>query len=181
MLYFCPAACFEFLILLFPDRPFAIAEGKNKKWYTYLPDDQKGRVQSERTTQKAIESLVVDYWRQQEENPTIILIKGNKEYCPATCCIDPHCINTLFLTGKKNRGDLPIGIHYDNEHKRYRAAMSYQGIQIKIGSFRNAEDVFNRYKVYKEDFIQDIAEQYKGKIPDKMYQAMMNWKIEVTD
>lgn len=110
-----------------------------------------------------------------------ILIKGNKEYCPATCCIVPHCINTLFLTGKKNRGDLPIGIHYDNEHKRYRAAMSYQGIQIKIGRFSNAEDAFNRYKVYKEDFIQDIAEQYKGKIPDKMYQAMMNWKIEVTD
>ena len=110
-----------------------------------------------------------------------ILIKGNKEYSPATCCIVPHCINTLFLTGKKSRGDLPIGIWQDKREGRYRAAMSYQGIQIKIGSFKNAEDAFNRYKVYKEDFIQDIAEQHKGDIPDKTYQAMMNWKVEITD
>lgn len=110
-----------------------------------------------------------------------ILIKGNKEYSPATCCIVPHCINTLFLTGKKGRGDLPMGMYYDSEKRKYRATMSYQGIQIKIGRFDTIEDAFNRYKVYKEDFIQDIAEQYKGMIPDKMYQAMLNWKIEITD
>ena len=110
-----------------------------------------------------------------------ILIKGNKEYSPATCCIVPHCINTLFLTGKKSRGDLPIGIWQDKSDGRYRASMSYHGIPIKIGSFKNAEDAFNRYKVYKEDFIQDIAEQHKGDIPDKTYQAMMNWKVEITD
>lgn len=110
-----------------------------------------------------------------------ILIKGNTEYSPATCCIVPHCINTLFLTSKKSRGDLPIGIHYDNEKKKYRASMSYQCVPIKIGRFDTIEDAFNRYKIYKEDFIQDIAEQHKGDIPDKTYQAMMNWKVEITD
>lgn len=110
-----------------------------------------------------------------------ILIKGNKEYSPATCCFVLHCINTLFLTCKKNRGDLPLGIYYDLEKGKYRAEMSYQGIQIKIGRFDTIDDAFARYKEYKEDFIQDIAEQYKGQIPDKLYQAMMNWEIEISD
>ena len=34
---------------------------------------------------------------------------------------------------------------------------------------------------YKEDFIKDMAEQYKDKIPDKVYQAMLKWTIEITD
>lgn len=110
-----------------------------------------------------------------------ILFKGNKVYGSTTCCIVPHGINTLFLTGKKKRGDYPLGIHYDQEKGKYRASMSYHGIPIKIGTFKTIEEAFARYKEYKEDFIKDIAEQYKGKIPDKVYQAMSNWKIEITD
>lgn len=59
--------------------------------------------------------------------------------------------------------------------------MSYHGIQIKIGKFKTVEEAFARYKTYKEGFIKDIAEQYKGKIPDNVYQAMINWKIEIDD
>ena len=35
-----------------------------------------------------------------------ILFKGNKEYCAETVAFVPHIINTLFVNGKKNRGDL---------------------------------------------------------------------------
>lgn len=110
-----------------------------------------------------------------------ILFKGNKEYSPNTCCIVPHGINTLFLTSKKNRGALPMGIYYDKDKTRYRAHMSYNGIPIKIGTFDNVENAFSRYKEYKEDFIKDIAEQYRERIPYKVYYAMMNWNIEVGD
>lgn len=110
-----------------------------------------------------------------------ILFKGNKEYSSATVGIVPHCINTLFINGKKKRGDYPLGIWYEKECNKYRAAMSYHGIQIKIGKFKTVEEAFARYKTYKEGFIKDIAEQYKGKIPDNVYQAMINWKIEIDD
>lgn len=110
-----------------------------------------------------------------------ILFKGNKEYSPATCCIVPHSINTLFLTGKKSKGDLPLGVWFDRSKNKYRVGMCYKGIHIKIGTFKSVDDAFSRYKVYKEDFIKDIAEQHKGLIPDKVYQAMMNWQIEITD
>ena len=59
--------------------------------------------------------------------------------------------------------------------------MSFGGRNIKLGTFDTVEDAFNKYKSYKEDFIKKVAEQYRTKIADKVYQAMMNWKIEITD
>lgn len=50
---------------------FKIWQGANGKWYTYIPDEQKGRIQKERTSKEAIESVIVEYWRQEEENPTV--------------------------------------------------------------------------------------------------------------
>lgn len=52
---------------------YKIWQGKNGKWYTYLPDDTKksGRVQRERNTRKEVEDIAVAFWREQAENPTI--------------------------------------------------------------------------------------------------------------
>lgn len=110
-----------------------------------------------------------------------ILFKGNKEYSPATVAFVPHAINTLFLNGKKHRGDLPVGVHFDKDKGKYRAEMSFMGKPIKLGWFDTAESAFTRYKEYKEGFIKDMAEQYKDEIPHKVHKAMMNWKIEIND
>ena len=110
-----------------------------------------------------------------------ILFKGNKVYSPETCCFVPHAINTLFLSKKADRGDYPIGVSYEKDKKKFRAAMSFMGEQIKLGTFDTAEAAFARYKEYKEDFIQDMAEQYRDEIPDRVYDAMINWKIEIDD
>lgn len=110
-----------------------------------------------------------------------ILFKGNKMYSPETCCFVPHAINTLFLSKKADRGDYPIGVSYEKDKKKFRAEMSFMGRQIKLGTFDAVESAFARYKEYKEDFIKDMAEQYRDKIPDKVYEAMMDWKIEIVD
>ena len=110
-----------------------------------------------------------------------ILFKGNKVYSPETCCFVPHVINTLFLNCKKNRGYLPLGVHFDKSKGKYRAEMSFMGEQIKLGTFDTVETAFAKYKEYKEDFIKDLAGQYRERIPNKVYEAMMGWKIEVDD
>ena len=110
-----------------------------------------------------------------------ILFKGNKEYSAATVVFVPHEINTLFVNCKKNRGDYPVGVHFDKEENKYRAGMSFMGERIRLGRFDTVESAFARYKEYKEDFIKDIAEQYKDEIPDKVYQAMLNWVVEIGD
>ena len=76
---------------------------------------------------------------------------------------------------------MPIGVSYSERDKKYRAEMSFMGRQIKFGTFDTVESAFARYKEYKEDFIKDMAEQYREQIPDKVYDAMMGWKSEVDD
>ena len=110
-----------------------------------------------------------------------ILFKGNTIYSPETCVLVPHIINTLFLNGKSNRGECPIGVFMDSDKRKYRACVAFGGMSVKLGTFDTADAAFARYKEYKEDLIKDMAEQYKDMIPHKVYEAMMNWKIEVTD
>ena len=50
---------------------YSIWEGKDGKFYTYLPDKIKGRIKKKKSTREDIEKVIVDYWKQQAENPTI--------------------------------------------------------------------------------------------------------------
>ena len=52
---------------------------------------------------------------------------------------------------------------------------------IKLGTFKTPEEAFQKYKEYKEQYIKDTAKRYKDKIPYSVYEAMMNWKVEITD
>ena len=56
---------------LLSTHPYAVWEGKNGKWYTYLPDDEKGRALKKRSSQKGIEDLIVNYYEKLQELHTI--------------------------------------------------------------------------------------------------------------
>ena len=51
--------------------PYRIWQGTNGKWYTYLPQENGGRVQKNRTTRKAIENLIVESIKKDVESPTV--------------------------------------------------------------------------------------------------------------
>ncbi len=51
--------------------PYRIWQGTNGKWYTYLPKENGGRVQKNRTTRKAIEDLIVESIKKDIESPTV--------------------------------------------------------------------------------------------------------------
>lgn len=56
---------------LLNNHPYKIWEGNNGKWYTYLPDEQKGRVLKKKSTRKDIEDVVIKYQESVMSNPTI--------------------------------------------------------------------------------------------------------------
>ncbi len=52
--------------------PYAIwYQESTGKWVTTLPDGKGGRVRRKNKDKKALEDVIVAYWRNQEENPTI--------------------------------------------------------------------------------------------------------------
>lgn len=114
-----------------------------------------------------------------------ILIKGNKIYSPETCIFVPNTINSLFTKSDKARGNTPIGV---NEQKnKFRAQCSVYDFgnkkkkRIYLGSYDTSEEAFEVYKQFKEKYIKQVADLYKDKIPQKLYQAMYKYEVEITD
>lgn len=104
-----------------------------------------------------------------------ILIKGNKEYSPQYSIFTPQKINNLFIKPSKTRKGL-IGVEKINN--KYRT--------IKVNSnhstcFNTELKAFNEYKKLKENYIKQVAEEYKDKIPQKLYEAMYRYEVEITD
>lgn len=110
-----------------------------------------------------------------------ILNKGNRIYDTENCCFVPNRINALFTKRQNKRGQFPIGVTYDKKRNKYKANCSFEESQKYLGSYGTSEEAFNSYKQFKEKYIKEIADEYKYKIPIKLYKAMHNYKVEITD
>lgn len=110
-----------------------------------------------------------------------ILIKGNIVYSPETCLIVPNNINVLFTKSNKIRGDCPLGVSYRKDSNKFKACCNIKGKRINLGSFSTKEEAFKHYKIAKEKAIKEIADKYKNQIPKKLYDAMYNYEVEITD
>lgn len=112
-----------------------------------------------------------------------ILFKGNKVYSPKTCCFVPNEINSILTKRQNYRGNLPIGVRYSDSRLRYKVQFTKSSDKTYIGYFSAPEEAFEAYKKAKEEYIKEIAEKYykEGAISEKVYNALMNYKVEITD
>lgn len=104
-----------------------------------------------------------------------ILIKGNKIYSPNTCLLVPKKINMLFIRLYKEDRKNVIGVH--KKYKHFEAVCNNKC----LGCTKTKEEAFFLYKNYKENKIKETANEYKNYIPFKVYEALMNYKIDITD
>ena len=113
-----------------------------------------------------------------------ILIKGNKLYSENNCCFVPSEINNLFLKSYTIRGKYPIGVTYDKTTNKFISQVKNNNLSLKnsyLGRYDNPTDAFNIYKKHKEEYIKEVADKYKGLIDGRVYEAMYNYQIEITD
>ena len=110
-----------------------------------------------------------------------ILIKGNKIYSPNTCIFVPHRINSLFVKRDNSRGKYPIGVCLHDKKELYEAHCGTLDGYVHLGAFNTPEEAFNSYKTFKEKYIKQVADEYKDKIPKKLYEAMYRYEVEITD
>lgn len=111
-----------------------------------------------------------------------ILIKGNKLYSEDTCVFVPQDINKLFTKTNALRGNCPIGVSYNTRDEVYETSVSMgQNKNHRLGCFDNPIDAFYVYKKAKENYIKQVAEKYKSEIDIRVYAAMMNYEVEITD
>ena len=112
-----------------------------------------------------------------------ILIKGNRIYSSSTCCFVPHAVNSLFTKCNRKRGKYPIGVSFSKERKKYEAQLSIDGKKHSVKRFKTSLEAFECYKQAKETQIQSIATQYYncGEISTSVYNALKNYKVEISD
>lgn len=116
-----------------------------------------------------------------------ILVKGNKIYSPETCIFVPQRINVLFTKSNRKRGEYPIGVNYEKDGNKL---VSYCSIfhdnkkkSIRLGYFSLNEPfkAFTTYKNFKENYIKKVADEYKELIPQKLYEALYKYEVEIND
>lgn len=129
-----------------------------------------------------------NYYEVENERMEIdkdILHKGNKIYSKNMCVFVPQRINLLFIKRDKLRGDLPIGVSYNKINRSYisgvRGLVDGKAKNIFNYSCNSSDEAFYAYKTFKEQYIKEIADEYKNKIPQNLYKAMYNYKVEITD
>lgn len=116
-----------------------------------------------------------------------ILHKGNKIYSPENCIFVPERINTLFIKRDKLRGHYPIGVCYHKASGKFNTQCSiydYKENKTKkkyLGCYDTPEKAFEVYKQFKEKYIKQVADHYKDQIPEKLYNELYNYQIEITD
>lgn len=116
-----------------------------------------------------------------------ILNKGNKIYSDKTCVFVPNNINLLFTKSDKIRGKYPIGVCYHKRHKKFVAECRVYDYKenkkkkIHLGYYDTPQEAFEVYKQFKEKHIKQVADYYKKNIPDKLYNAMYEYKVNIDD
>ena len=111
-----------------------------------------------------------------------LLIKGNRVYSESTCVFIPSEINSLLVKRESSRGKHLIGVYWCNTKKAFVAQVrKNKGKQEHLGYFKTEIEAFNAYKTAKESFVKEQANEWKGKIDGRAYEALMNYTVEITD
>ena len=110
-----------------------------------------------------------------------LLSKGNKLYSEHTCVFLHKEITQVLTKSNSNRGENCIGVSYNKSANKFRAYLHKNDIAQHLGYFNTEIEAFNAYKQAKESYLKELANKWKDKIDPRAYNALMNYKVEITD
>lgn len=114
-----------------------------------------------------------------------ILVKHNKIYSPETCIYVPKTINSLFVKCDNKRGNSVIGTTPFKGKYMVQCWLinpeTGKSKQEYLGVYNTQEKGFEVYKYYKEKNIKQVADYYKEQIPQRLYNGLYNYEVEITD
>lgn len=108
-----------------------------------------------------------------------VLVKDNRLYSPKTCCFVPMEINMLFIRHTKSRTIHPPGVTKNG--KKFTATITMYSKHKYIGIYNTPEEAFKAYKKVKESYVKEVAEKWKDQVSEKVYNAMLDYQVLITD
>jgi len=129
-----------------------------------------------------------NYYKVDEERMELdkdILFKHNKIYSPETCIFVPQTINLLFTKRNNDRGESVIGTSPVNgKYVVHCSLINPRTGKSKggyLGRYNSQEEGFKIYKYYKERNIKEVADYFKDRIPNELYDTLYNYEVEIDD
>lgn len=111
-----------------------------------------------------------------------LLVKGNKVYSETICVFLPNEINSLLTKRTASRGEYLIGVSWSETNKAFIARVNKNtGKSKHLGYFKTELEAYNAYKVAKESFVKEQANEWKDQIDPRAYNALMKYTVEITD
>lgn len=164
--------------------PYKIYQGSDGRWTTYLPTPS-GRIMKRKRTRKEIEDLVIDYWENQDYNPTLheVFDEWNDRRRDLGKISDAtheryrqtflrHCQNIADI-GIKNLSSENIQDFLEEElYDKQMTAKAFSGLKTIIrGTLKRAKkrklttinisELFDDLDVSEHDFKKVIKEDYE--------------------
>ena len=162
----------------------------DKKWHKKYPNYIGCKVSKEwHNFQNFAKWYYDNYYEVKGERMHLdkdILLKHNKIYSKENCIFVPQTINGLFAKCDKSRGDSVIGTSFLKNGK-YQVSCSLLNPETGkskskyLGIYDTEIEAFKIYKYYKEKNIKEVADYYKELIPEKLYDGMCNYEVEIDD
>jgi len=97
-----------------------------------------------------------------------ILVQGNKEYGPDTCCFVPARINNLTTSGY-------LGGSVD-KWGNWSFALCKLNEKITM-RFKTQQEGHAWYKQAKEAYVKEVADEYKNVLDSRVYDALYSWQV----
>ena len=111
-----------------------------------------------------------------------LLVKGNKVYSEDSCVFLPQGINKMLTKSNALRGEHSIGVSWSKTNRAFMAQVAKgKGKQKNLGYFATELEAFNAYKVAKEAFIKEQANEFKSQIDERAYEALMKYEVNIDD
>lgn len=94
-------------------------------------------------------------------------------YSPETCAFLSHYLNTVFEDREAPNTTL-------NDDGKYEVSIMILNKKIDLGTYDTEDEAKKGVIEGKKNYIDELAEKSKGKVPDCVYDAMKNWEVKVS-
>lgn len=117
----------------------------------------------------------IPFWNEKDENGRYYNLEKDifsvKRYDENTIVFVPLSINQFLVNNKSNNGNYAVGVCLDKKSSKYITSARSK----HLGRFDTELEAYEVYCNARNSYARELAEKYKGKIADRVYNVLINW------
>ena len=88
-------------------------------------------------------------------------------------------MNNVVLNNESSKGVYKRGVTFDKRYGVFRASLNIKNKQTTLGVYKDEESAHEDYLLAKKSIIIELANEWKGKVDNKVYFALLEWDVDV--